>query len=71
MPGAAAQHGWDRRRLRAGSDAVKRLKAMVGVSGKIYSHLLELCEVGGWGAGGGVWVWRFHGLLSSAPGGYQ
>ena len=44
-PPAAAGFALDRRRLRAGSDAVKRLRAMVGGSARIYAALVELCEV--------------------------
>eukprot|EP00878_Enallax_costatus_P019924 GHUV01021038.1.p1 GENE.GHUV01021038.1~~GHUV01021038.1.p1 ORF type:complete len:417 (+),score=123.02 GHUV01021038.1:446-1696(+) len=34
-----------RRTVRSGSDAIKQLREMVGNSGKVYGHLLELCEV--------------------------
>lgn len=32
--------------LRGGSEAIKALRNMVGSSGKIYSHLVDLCKVG-------------------------
>jgi hypothetical protein len=36
----------ERRRLRSNSDNIRKLVAMVGSSGKIYSNILELCQVG-------------------------
>jgi hypothetical protein len=36
-----------RRTVRSGSETIKQLRDMVGNSGKIYSHLVELCEVRG------------------------
>lgn len=35
--------GLDRKRLRGGSDAIKKLKEMVGNSAKIYTNIRELC----------------------------
>lgn len=34
-----------RKTVRSGSETIKQLRDMVGNSGKIYSHLVELCEV--------------------------
>jgi hypothetical protein len=34
-----------RRTVRSGSEAIKQLREMVGSSSKVYSHLVELCEV--------------------------
>jgi hypothetical protein len=31
--------------VRSGSEAIKQLREMVGSSSKVYSHLVELCEV--------------------------
>uniref|UniRef100_A0A383VWM1 Negative elongation factor B n=1 Tax=Tetradesmus obliquus TaxID=3088 RepID=A0A383VWM1_TETOB len=42
---AAASLLPSRRTVRSGSEAIKQLREMVGSSSKVYSHLVELCEV--------------------------
>lgn len=40
-------HGLTRKNLRTRSQAIKALVDIVGTSGKIYSHLIDLCKVRG------------------------
>eukprot|EP00775_Hariotina_reticulata_P013351 gene13351-13479_t len=44
-PAAASALLPSRKTVRSGSETIKQLRDMVGNSGKIYSHLVELCEV--------------------------
>jgi hypothetical protein len=38
-------HGLTRKNMRTGSEAIKALVEIVGTSGKIYQHLIDLCKV--------------------------
>lgn len=38
-------HGLTRKNMRSGSEAIKALVEIVGTSGKIYQHLIDLCKV--------------------------
>lgn len=49
--GGKDAHGLTRKNLRTRSQAIKALVEIVGTSGKIYQHLIDLCKVGAW------WWW--------------
>lgn len=43
--GGKDAHGLTRKNLRTRSQAIKALVEIVGTSGKIYQHLIDLCKV--------------------------